>query len=571
VRFAQPRAAPPSASGWLLRFALAFGLLNTLLTFENRWPGFGVAYMPRLSFELCMGMVALMAWVAWRGGLSSRAAWVCTAGFVALVLVRYANVTAPAVMGRPVNVYWDGRHAGELLRVAAQAMPGWQVAAAIFALLVGGLVLALVVRGSIGLLAGCLVWTPPRPWLLSGVGACALSFAAYVPDQRDTRWFFSLPVTPTLLKQGQLLAQVWLPGRARAALGPSPRFDGDLSGLVGANGPADVLLVFAESYGAITFDDARQAAALAGPRAELAQAIDASGRFVVSARVTAPTFGGSSWLSHAALLSGVDTADPADHDLLMTSQRPTLVSHFARHGYRTVGWMPGLKQPWPEGAFYGFDRLADDAGIGYRGPDFGYWRIPDQAAMALLQAQELERTAPRQPRFAVFATTSTHAPFHPIAPFVNDWASLTRPDAFAGVTTAPATGSLIQPWPQYLEGMRYQHAWMADYLRQRAPRPMVMVIVGDHQPPALVSGRGASWDVPVHVVSDDAAWLQRLLGSGFVAGLTPPPTSMGSMPALTAVLLNAFDAPGARETRGIDHVARPADPASSKDRSPSGS
>jgi hypothetical protein len=163
------------------------------------------------------------------------------------------------------------------------------------------------------------------------------------------------------VQQGQLLAQVWLPGQARAALGPSPRFDGDLSGLASANAAADVLLVFAESYGAITFDDARQAAALAGPRAELAQAIDASGRFVVSARVTAPTFGGSSWLSHAALLSGVDTADPADHDLLMTSQRPTLVSHFARHGYRTVGWMPGLKQPWPEGAFYGAPHRASRA------------------------------------------------------------------------------------------------------------------------------------------------------------------------------------------------------------------
>ncbi|MDO9132092.1 MAG: sulfatase-like hydrolase/transferase [Hydrogenophaga sp.] len=569
--WAQAQAAPPSASGWLLRFLLAFGVLNTLLTFENRWPGFGVAYMPRLSFELCLALVALLGWVAWRGGLSSRAAWVGTAAFVGLVLVRYANVTAPAVMGRPVNVYWDGRHAGELLRVAAQAMPGWQVAAAIVTLLAGGLLLALVVRWSIGVLASCLVWSRPRPWLLSGVGACALSFAAYVPDQSDTRWFFSLPITPTLLQQGQLLAQVWLPGHSRVALGPSPAFGGDLSGLVGTSGPADVLLVFAESYGAITFDDATQAAALAEPRAELAQAIQDSGRFVVSARVTAPTFGGSSWLSHAALLAGVDTTDPADHDLLLTSQRPTLVSHFARHGYRTVGWMPGLKSPWPEGAFYGFDRLADDAGIGYRGRDFGYWRIPDQAAMAMLQAQELDRTSAREPRFAVFATTSTHAPFHPIAPFVADSASLTSPEAYAGVVAAPAAGSFMQPLPLYVEGMRYQHAWMADYLRRQASRPMVMIVVGDHQPPALVSGRGASWEVPVHVVSDDAALLQRLLGNGFVAGLTPPPASLGRMPTLTSVLLNAFDAPGAHETRGIDHVVRPADPALSKDRSPSGS
>jgi Sulfatase len=570
VRSAAVEAESPSAPGWLLRFALAFGLLNTLLTFENRWPGFGVAYMPRLSFELCLAMVALMAWVAWQGRLSSRASWCWTVGIATLVLVRYANVTAPAVMGRPVNVYWDGRHALELLKVAAQSVPGWQVAAAISALVVGGLLLTLLIRWAVGVLASCLAWQAPRPWLLAGAGACTLSFAAYVPDQRDTRWFFSLPITPTLMQQGQLLARVWLPGESREALGAGPAFNGDLSGLVGTNDPADVLLVFAESYGAVTFDDPAQAAALAEPRAELAQAIDVGDRLVVSARVTAPTFGGSSWLSHAALLAGVDTRDPADHDLLLASERPTLVRHFARHGYRTVGWMPGLKSPWPEGAFYGFDRLADDAGVGYRGPDFGYWRIPDQAAMALLQAQEFEGTGQRQPRFAVFATTSTHAPFHPIAPFVSDWASLTRPDAYAA-TTAPASGSLIRPLPQYLESMRYQHAWVADHLRRPGHRPLVMIVVGDHQPPALVSGRGASWDVPVHVISDNAALLQRLLGSGFVPGLTPPSTSLGSMPVLTSVLLNAFDAPGVHETRGEEHVTRPLDPAASQHRTPPGS
>ena len=484
--------------------------------------------------------------------------------------MRYLNVTAPAVMGRPVNLVWDGRHASELLKVAALAMPGWQVAAAIAVFALCAWLLTLVVRECITSLARCLAWPAPRHWLLAGAGACTLSFAAYVPDQRDTRWFFSLPITPTLLQQGQLLAQVWLPGQTRAALGPGPEFDGDLSGLASASGTADVLLVFAESYGAITFDDPAQAAALARPRAQLAQAIEAGGRFVVSARVTAPTFGGSSWLSHAALLAGVDTTNPADHDLLLASERPTLVRHFARHGYRTVGWMPGLKSPWPEGAFYGFDRLADDAGIGYQGPDFGYWRIPDQAAMALLHAQEFAAAGKRQPRFAVYPTTSTHAPFHPIAPFTSDWASLTRADAY-DATTKPTGGSLALPLPLYLNSMRYQHAWLADYFLRLAPRPMVMIVVGDHQPPALVSGRGASWDVPVHVISDDPELLQRLLGSGFVPGLTPPPNTLGSMPALTSVLLNAFDSPGAHETLGEEHVAKPRDPAASQHRSPPGS
>lgn len=550
---ASPRWLP-----WLLRFGLAFALLNALWTFENRWPGFGVRAMPRLSFELCLAVVALMGWVRWRGRLSARAATALALAFALLVLVRYADVTAPAVLGRPVNLYWDGRHAAELLRLAAQALPAWQLGALALALPLGAVLLVALVRRAIGVLAQCLAWERPRPWLLAAVAAFALSFAAYVPGERDTRWFFSLPLTPTLWHQGRLLARVAWPAAHGSVLDAGPAFDGDLSGLVGAQGPADVLLVFAESYGMVSFDRPEQAAGLAAARAALDQAIHDGGRAVVSARVTAPTYGGASWLSHAALLAGVDMRDPGDHDLLLTSDRPTLVRHFAHHGYRTVGWMPGLKRPWPEGAFYGFDRLAKDADIGYTGPDFGYWRIPDQAALALLHRQELTPDIARAPRFVVFPTTSTHAPFHPLAPFVPGGSRSTGPGTYTTAQVAPP--SVRAPLGPYLESLRYQHAWLADDLQHRTARPLVVVVVGDHQPPALVSGPTASWDVPVHVISDDLGLLQRLLGNGFVPGLTPPEETLGPMHRLTEVLLAVFNAPGVREGRGFEHVGAPAMP-----------
>lgn len=541
---------PPTALPWVLRFGLAFGVLNTLLTFENRWPGFGVLYMPRLSFELCVGAAFLMAWVGWRGRLSGRGATLLSVLFMALVAVRYAFVTAPAVLGRPVNVYWDGRHAGELLRVAAQSMPTWQLAAGIGITIIGGLILGWVVRIAIQTLATSLTWQPARPWVLGCVAALSASFVAYVPDVRDTRWFFSLPLTPTIVNQSQLLAQVWLPQQGEAALGPSPQFDGTLAALANPHGQTDVVLIFAESYGAVTFDQPALFHELTPSRNELARTIAISGRQVVSARVRAPTFGGSSWLTHATLLSGVDTGDHADHNLLLASQRPTLVSHFARNGYRTVGWMPGLKRPWPEGAFYGFDRLADDADMGYQGPDFGYWRIPDQAAMALLHEQELRLDAlepDRKPRLVVFPTTTTHAPFHPIAPLV-DWNDLTAEgggyrtgDALAALAALAAPLAAQRPTPNYLDSMHYQYGWMASYLKDMAPRPLVWVIVGDHQPPALVTGTGASWDVPVHVIADDPRLVRRFLSSGFSPGLGLPATSLGPMEDLTSLLLKVLD------------------------------
>jgi hypothetical protein len=67
-----------------------------------------------------------------------------------------------------------------------------------------------------------------------------------------------------------------------------------------------------------------------------------------------------------------------------------------------------------------------------------------------------------------------------------------------------------------------------------------MVIIGDHQPPAMVSGEHAAWDVPVHVITNRAQILARLLRRGFRDGLQPREPSAIKMHALLPVLLDAF-------------------------------
>lgn len=42
-------------------------------------------------------------------------------------------------------------------------------------------------------------------------------------------------------------------------------------------------------------------------------------------------------------------------------------------------------------------------------------------------------------------------------------------------------------------------------------------MLGDHQPPAAVSGEGASWNVPVHVVSDRPEVIEALVARGSCA------------------------------------------------------
>ena len=547
--------APRSWSRWWLAVLPAFVLLNALLTLESRGPGAWLIVSPRLSFELCVAVLALAAWMAWRG----RVGPALLNGLAALAILwtaaRIVDVLAPAVFGRPVHLYWDGRHAWELLRLASADQPGWQIGA-----IAGGSVLALLAtlwavhacaRWAVARMAAALAWPRARPavWIV-GAGLVA-SFAVHPFVRHDTRWFFSLPVAPGLWRQVAMLPAAWSPQSAEARLTPSPRFDTDLARLRGA----DVLLIFAESYGVTTLDNPQHAASLADARRTLLQAIHDGGREVVSARVRSPTFGGGSWLAHAALLTGVDTREPGHYERLLSTRRPSLVSHFRHHGYRTVAWMPGLQRPWPEGGFYGYDRIAGTDTLGYRGAAFGYWRIPDQASMALLDAQELRPAAPasapdavarspRAPRFIVFPTVTSHAPFLPVAPHVDDWSRLLGADAYSAdqVTQALAEPvSWLDAVPAYLQSIAYTHRWLAAYLRERAPAGLLTIVIGDHQPLAGVSGPGASWDVPVHIIGSDPALLQRFTASGFTPGLTPAGPALGDLPSLTALLLDSFN------------------------------
>jgi hypothetical protein len=70
-----------------------------------------------------------------------------------------------------------------------------------------------------------------------------------------------------------------------------------------------------------------------------------------------------------------------------------------------------------------------------------------------------------------------------------------------------------------------------------------MILIGDHQPPAAVSGEGAPWDVPVHVIASRADVLERLVGDGFRAGMRPERPTLGHMHTLLPVLLEAFGDP----------------------------
>jgi hypothetical protein len=235
-----------------------------------------------------------------------------------------------------------------------------------------------------------------------------------------------------------------------------------------------------------------------------------------------------------------------------------------------VALMPGLQQVWPEGRFYGFDALYRGNELNYKGPDFGWWSVPDQFSIARVDELELS-DSPRAPRFIFFPTISTHTPFAPLAPYQSDWKKVLSdvpydlPDELHAFLNLP---DWLDLGPSYVRAITYDFASFGGYLRMRANRDVVMILIGDHQPPAAVSGEGSRWDVPVHIVSSRSDIIDDLVARGFVRGLIPSSKPIGRMHELTTTLLDAFSTHDGRHANeqislntrplgAVDHRATP--------------
>ncbi|MFO7250823.1 MAG: sulfatase, partial [Actinomycetes bacterium] len=76
---------------------------------------------------------------------------------------------------------------------------------------------------------------------------------------------------------------------------------------------------------------------------------------------------------------------------------------------------------------------------------------------------------------------------------------------------------------------------------------LVVVFLGDHQPAPIITGFGASRDVPVTILAKDPAVLDRIDGWGWQEGLKPGPAApVWPMDAFRDRFLAAFGSPPAR-------------------------
>jgi hypothetical protein len=351
-----------------------------------------------------------------------------------------------------------------------------------------------------------------------------------------------VPVSATYLQQIEFLVDAYTADERRE-LAAVPLAPSDLGRAAGA----DVVAMFLESYGAVTYEMPEVERRVAPARREFAAAATATGRHVVSAFVTSPTFGGGSWLAHSTFMSGIEVRDPDTYALLLTQRRATVPKLFKERGFRSIALMPGMRSEWPEGAYYGFDVIYDERALMYEGPDFGWWRIPDQYSLAMLDV--LEPHAGRAPLFVFFPTINTHIPFVPIPPYQPDWARLRTPEPFEPASVAVSVGreaDWLALGAPYGESFAYTFEYLAGYLRERAAEDTVLLFIGDHQPAASVTGVDARWDVPVHVVTRHGDIAAAFVAAGFTEGveLEAQRPAVATLAELTTLLLRALDSAG---------------------------
>ncbi|MEU0880239.1 sulfatase-like hydrolase/transferase [Lentzea sp. NPDC005914] len=291
-------------------------------------------------------------------------------------------------------------------------------------------------------------------------------------------------------------------------------------GLLSSLQGKDVVISFVESYGKSALELPDVSAKLADGNSRL----KAAGYTAKSAFLTSPTAGGGSWMAQATLLSGLWIDNQQRYRNLVASDRLTLPRAFREASWRSVGVVPGITQAWPEGDFFHYDKVYAAQDLGYTGPRFGYATTPDQFTLESFQRNE--RAKQDGPVMAAIPLVSSHAPWSPTPDSVG-WdelgdgsiyrqmpASNDPPESIFGRDPAAVRAD-------YGHSISYSLESVVSYVERYGDENLVLVFLGDHQPAQMVTGEGASRDVPITIVAKDPAVLSKVEAWKWDDGIRP--------------------------------------------------
>jgi hypothetical protein len=450
--------------------------------------------------------------------------WSAAVATVLVALVSFADLVFRVSLGRAFNLSLDLYLVSAVWRLAVGNIGLLRTLLSIGAALVA---LAAVAALTAWLLAPTAQADDsrrrPPPRLALGVLAAALGLRLLGLLVEPVGARVVTPAVALAEEQAGLFAATRRERAAFAAdLTDEPRRYANLRGLFAGLGGRHVALVYIESYGTAALEDPELIAARRVLEAATAR-LEASGLHIATGRLASPTLGGQSWYAHGTMLSGLWLENQLRYELLLASDRETLVDDFRRAGYRTATVMPAITTAWPEGVRIGYDDVYSRPSIPYAGPPFYWVTMPDQFTWSFVGGLLRDST---RPLFVEAGMVSSHAPWTPVLPIV-DWDALgdgreLEPYRLDGYPAEEVWWDVATLREGYAHSLAYSLEVMVQFAERHLDERTLLIVAGDHQAAPWVTGASGP-DVPVHVITAEPALLAPFLDWGFLPGALPPP------------------------------------------------
>lgn len=517
------------------RITISLAIMVAILALPSNFSEFS-----ELRFPLEIVGIALLASVFTGIGFSLLR-WAVTLALAAMLFLKLADIGTGAAFQRPFNPYLDLKILTDGWNLLSGAIGLTEAVGVICTGLLAWLVIAAILYWSLGGFRRLPGGARRKSVLVSGavlsVGLVAL--LVQNPDRRN--------LGVEAHAASYFVNRVTMVEESIADLA---RFEDELKQDPVSAGPhfsalagTDIVLVFVESYGRSAIEDPRYAVRTGSRLASVEKEIEAAGLEARSGWLTSPTVGGISWLAHGTLLSGLWVNNQGRYDRMITSERRSLNNLFRSSGWRTTAVMPAITLDWPEAGYFGYDSIHAAAGLGYRGKPFNWVTMPDQFTLEAFE--RLERPVGHKPVMAEMALISSHAPWTPL-PSLVDWDRIGDGTIFNTQAESGDPPSVVWADPdrvrsQYITSIDYTLETLGSYMA-RYGKNTLFILLGDHQPASIITGEGASRDVPMHIVTGNPDLLKRLDGWNWQKGMIPQQaTPVYRMDEFRRKLVESFD------------------------------
>jgi phosphatidylglycerophosphate synthase len=331
----------------------------------------------------------------------------------------------------------------------------------------------------------------------------------------------------------------------QATRSPDPEAAVPASDLLTGLRGKDVIIAFVESYGQVAVRGTSFSPGVDAVLHRQTGMLASAGWSTQSAWLTSPTFGGISWLAHSTLQSGLWVDSNQRYNELLASKRFTLSDAFHEAGWHTVSDDPSDDPTWAAGkSFYHYDQLYNRHNVGYRGPNFSYSSMPDQYTLATFQRNEL--TPGHKPVMAEIDLTTSHIPWAPL-PSMVPWnkvgnGSIFDPQPAESESAATVSRNDNTTRQFYGQSIQYTMTALTSWVTELNDPNLVLILLGDHQPHTIVSGAGATHDVPISIVTRSPSVLKQMSSWHWQNGLLPDPAApLEPMDAFRNQFLNTFN------------------------------